>query len=74
MWVLRLTAGLFVFWGRLVGAVLNVEAGVGEAEALDGAAVEEMFGNDFFDVFDVDKTVPDGLGIDHDDGTVFALV
>ena len=33
-----------------------------------------MLGDDFFDVFDVDEAVPDGLGVDHDDGAVFALV
>lgn len=69
-----LAAGLFVLQSRFVWAVLGVETGVGEAQALNGTAVEEMFGDDFFDVFDVDEAVPDGLGIDHDDGAVFALV
>jgi hypothetical protein len=36
--------------------------------------VEEMFGYDLLDVFRVDKAIPDGLGIDHDDRAVFALV
>jgi hypothetical protein len=74
MWVLRLRGNLFVFQGWLVGALLHVEAGVGEAQAFDGTAVEEMLGDDFFDVFDVDEAVPDGLGVDHDDGAVFTLV
>jgi hypothetical protein len=74
MWVLRLTGRLFVFQGWLVGALLDVEAGVGEAQALDGTAVEEMLGDDFLDVFDADEAVPDGLGVDNDDRTVFALV
>jgi hypothetical protein len=63
-----------VFWGRLVWAVLGVEAGVGESQALDGTAVEEMLGDYLFDVFQVDEAVPDGLGIDHDYGAVFALI
>ncbi len=57
-----------------MGAVLGVEAGVGEAEALDGTVVEEVFGNDFVDVARVNVAVPDGFGIDDDDGTVLALV
>jgi hypothetical protein len=54
--------------------MLNVETGVGEAQALDGTVVEEVLGDDFLDVFDVDEAVPNGLGIDHDDGAVLALV
>jgi hypothetical protein len=57
-----------------VGAVLGVEAGVGEAEALDGTVVKEMFGDDFVDVANVDVAVPDGLGIDDDYWTVLALI
>ena len=55
-------------------AVLRVEAGVGKAQALDGTVVEEMFGDDLLDVTRVDVAVPDGLGIDHDDGAVLALI
>ena len=54
--------------------MLNVETGVGEAQALDGTVVEEVLGDDFLDVFDVDEAVPNGLGIDHDDGAVLALI
>jgi hypothetical protein len=54
--------------------MLNVETGVGEAQALNGTVVEEVFGDDLGDVFDVDEAIPDGLGVDHDDRTVFALV
>ncbi len=57
-----------------MGAVLGVEARVGEAEALDGTIVEEVFGNDLLDVTRVYVPVPDGLGIDDDDGAVLALV
>jgi hypothetical protein len=63
-----------VFQGWLVGALLDVEADVGEAQALDRTAVEEMLRDDFFDVFDVDEAVPNGLRIDNNDRTVFALV
>ena len=55
-------------------ALLSVEAGVGKAETLDGAAMEKMFGDDLVDVADVYEAVPDGLGIDHDDGAVLALI
>ncbi len=65
---------LFVFWDWFVGAMLGVEAGVWEAQTLDGTAVEEVLGDDLLDVFDVDEAVPDGLGVDHDDGPVLALV
>ncbi len=57
-----------------VRAVVGVEAGVGEAEALDGTAVEDVFGDDLVYVFDVDEAVPDGLGVDDDGGAVLALV
>jgi hypothetical protein len=57
-----------------VWALLSVEAGVGKAETLDGAAMEKMFGDDLVDVADVYEAVPDGLGIDHDDGAVLALI
>jgi hypothetical protein len=36
-----------------VWALLSVEAGVGKAETLDGAAMEKMFGDDLVDVADV---------------------
>lgn len=57
-----------------MGAVLGVEAGVGEAEALDGTVVEEVFGDDLFDIASVDVAVPNGFGIDDDDRAVLALV
>jgi hypothetical protein len=74
MRVLRLVSRLFVFQGWLVGTLLDVEAGVGEAQALDGTTVEEMFGDDLLDVCKVDEAVPDGFWVDHDDGAMFALV
>ena len=55
-------------------AVVGVDAGVGEAEALDGAAVEEVLLDDLFGVAGVGETVPDGFGIDDEDGAVLALV
>jgi hypothetical protein len=57
-----------------MGTLLNVEAGVGKAQSLYGAAVEEMLGDDLLDVFNMDEAVPDGLGVDHDDWAVLALV
>jgi hypothetical protein len=43
MRVLGAVAGLSMFGGGFVGAMLGVEAGVGEAQALYGTAVEEVF-------------------------------
>jgi hypothetical protein len=57
-----------------VGAALGVQAGFGEREALHGPAVEEMLVDDLVDVFGVNEAVPDGVGIDDDNGAVLALV
>jgi len=57
-----------------VGAMLGVEAGVGEAEARDRTVVKEVFGDDLLDIASVDVAVPDGFGIDDDYRTVFTLV
>lgn len=55
-------------------AVLGIETGAGKSKALHGAAMDEVLGDDLFDVFKVNEAIPDGLGIDHDDGAVLALV
>ena len=57
-----------------MGASVCVQTGIGDAEALDGAVVEEVLGDDLVDVFEVDAAVPDGFGVDDDDGAVLALV
>lgn len=57
-----------------MGAVLAVEAGVGKAKAFNGTVVEEVFGDDLLDIASMDVAIPDGLGIDDDDRTVFTLV
>ncbi len=54
--------------------MVGIDAGVGKAEALDGAAVEEVLLNDLFGVAGVGETVPDGFGVDDEDGAVLALV
>ena len=54
--------------------MVGIDAGVGEAEALDGAAVEEVLLNDLFGVAGLGETVPDGFGVDDEDGAVLALV
>jgi hypothetical protein len=54
--------------------MLGIEAGAGETQALYGAAMEEVFGDDFAHVFKLDEAIPDGLGIDHHRGAVFALI
>ena len=57
-----------------VGAGFCVEAGVGDAEALDGAAGDEVLGDDLFGVFGFYRAVPDGLRVDDDSGAVLALI
>ena len=54
--------------------MVGVDAGVGKAEALDGTAVEEVLLDDLFGVVGIGETVPDGFGIDDEDGTVLALI
>jgi hypothetical protein len=54
--------------------VIGVEAGFGKAEALDGAIVEDVFGDDLVYVLELDESVPDGLGVDDDHGAVLALI
>jgi hypothetical protein len=54
--------------------VAGVDAGVGEAEAIDGTAVEEVLLDDLLGVAGVGETVPDGFGIDDEDGAVLALI
>jgi hypothetical protein len=57
-----------------MGAGLGVDAGVGDAEALDGAAVDQVLLDDLGCVFGLHTAVPDGLGVDDDGGAVLALV
>ena len=57
-----------------MGAGFGVQAGVGDAKALDGAAGDEVFGDDFFCVFGFDSAVPDGVRVDDNGGTVLALI
>lgn len=59
---------------RPVGAGFGVEAGVGDAETFDGAAGDEVLGDDFVGVFRFDPAIPDGIGVDDDCGAVLALV
>ncbi len=54
--------------------MVGIDASVGKAEALDGAAVEEVLLNDLFGVAGVGETVPDGFGVDDEDGAVLALI
>jgi len=57
-----------------VRAVVGVDAGVGKAEAFHGAAVEEVLLDDLFGIAGASETVPDGFGVDDEDGAVLALV
>ena len=54
--------------------MVGIDAGVGKAEALDGAAVDEVLVDDFLSVVGAGEAVPDGFGIDDHDGAVLALV
>jgi hypothetical protein len=54
--------------------VVGVDAGVGKAEAIDGTAMEEVLVYDLLGVVGVGEAVPDGFGIDDEDGAVLALV
>jgi len=57
-----------------VRTVVGIDAGAGKAEAFDRAAVEEVLLDDLFGVAGFGETVPDGVGIDDEDGPVLALV
>jgi hypothetical protein len=57
-----------------VGAVVGVEAGVGQADTIDGTAVKEVLVDDLLGVVGVGEAVPDGFGIDDQNGAVLALI
>jgi hypothetical protein len=52
----------------------GVEAFVGDDEALDRAASDEVLADDLRHVFGFDATVPDSLGVDDNSGAVLALI
>jgi hypothetical protein len=54
--------------------VLSIEAGIGEPQAFNGPAMDEVFAHDFIDIFESHKAVPDRFGIDHDGRPMLALV
>lgn len=54
--------------------MFGIEAGAGEPQPLDGAAMDEMLGDNFVHIFKPDEAVPDSLGIDHDRRAMLALV
>ena len=54
--------------------MVGVDAGVGKAKAFHGAAVEEVLLDDLFGIAGASETVPDGFGVDDEDGAVLALV
>lgn len=55
-------------------AGLGVETFVGQAQALDGTATDEVLIDNFGGVFRADMPVPDGLRVDDDGGPMLALV
>jgi hypothetical protein len=52
----------------------GIQAGVGQAQALDGDAAEKVRLDDFIDIGEGNVAVPNGFGVDDDRGTVFALI
>ena len=55
-------------------ATLGIEACIGQPKALDRASVDQVLADDLLNVLRVNEAVPDGIGIDHDDGSMLALV
>jgi hypothetical protein len=53
---------------------LSVDALFGQAKALNGATGDEVLLHDGFSVFGLHVAVPNGLRVDHNRGTVLALV
>ncbi len=52
----------------------GVEAVVGNDEAFDGTAADEVLADDLGNVFDPDPAVPNGFGVDDDGGAMLALL
>jgi len=55
-------------------AAFVIQAFLGHAQALDGPAGDEMFGNNGLCVFRLDIAVPDRIGVDHNHRAVLALI
>jgi hypothetical protein len=54
--------------------MLRIEAGSRKAEPLHGTTMQEVFVDDLLYIFELDKAVPDRLGIDNDNRAMLALV
>jgi len=57
-----------------MGAGFGVDAGFGKAQTLHGTPLNEVLLDDLVDVAGVNIAVPDGLGVDDNNGTVLALI
>jgi len=57
-----------------MGAGLGIDAFVGETQALDGTAGDEVLVDDFGGVFGADMAVPDGLRVNDDSAPMLALI
>jgi hypothetical protein len=55
-------------------AMLGVKASLREPQPFHRSAMNKVLRHDFLYIFDLHETIPDSLGIDHDDRTVLALV
>jgi hypothetical protein len=65
---------LLVLWHPLMRAMLGVKAGSGEAQPLHGATMEEMLGDNFLNILQMNEAIPNGLGIDHHRRAMLALI
>jgi hypothetical protein len=54
--------------------VIGIDAAFRQAQAFDRATLNEVLFYDFFGVLGVSETIPDRFGVDHQDGSVLALV
>jgi hypothetical protein len=52
----------------------RIQAGIGQQQALDRFATDDVGLNDFINVSFGDVSIPDGFGIDHEIRAVLALI
>ena len=57
-----------------MGALFGVDAGIGQAQALDWPSADQVLGDDFGGVRRLDVSLPDRLGVNHHDWAVLALI
>ena len=55
-------------------AGFGVEALFSDAQALNGTARDKVLRHDFGSIFGLNISIPDCFGVNHDGGTVLALI